>query len=261
MRHFLSVFRLRNIHLHMMAALLLFAVLSGCASTRPNLLPEEPPMHTPAEFSDDERLIGVHDPWEEVNLKLYRFNYNFDKYVFLPVVRGYEYVTPAFVQAGVSNFFSNVGEFRTFYNSVLQMKGKKSLVTLGRFVTNTTIGIGGLFDPATCLGMKKQAEDFGQTLGVWGADAGPYLVVPVFGPNTVRSAGGLAVDGGIRYLVLDGPFDRLENGFWILSGLSLLEAVDTRHRIPFRYYETGYPFEYYIVRYLYLRYSDFLLMK
>jgi phospholipid-binding lipoprotein MlaA len=241
--------------------LALVAALAGCAAPRASVLPEEPPMHTAAEFSDDENLLEVNDPWEEFNLKMYRFNYNFDKYVFIPVVAAYEDIAPVFVQTGVSNFFSNVGEFRTFYNSLLQFKGKKSLVTLGRFLTNSTIGVGGLFDPATRMGMKRQSEDFGQTLGAWGLDAGPYFVVPVLGPNTLRSAGGFAVDSGVRWLAVKRPFDNIENGQWILTGIEALEAVDARHRMPFRYYETGYPFEYYIVRYLYLKYSEFQLMK
>lgn len=242
-------------------ALALAAALAGCASTRAGIIAEEPPRHTVAEFSDDERLVGVDDPWEEFNLKMYRFNYNFDKYVALPVVRAYEFVTPVPVQAGVSNFFGNVGEFRTFYNSVLQGKGGKALVTLGRLLANTTIGLGGLFDPATPMGLKKQTEDFGQTLGVWGAGPGPYLVLPILGPNTVRSTGGLAVDGAVRYAALRPIFNGMEEGTWILSGLQALEAIDLRHRTRFRYYDTGYPFEYYIIRYLYLRYSDFQAMK
>jgi phospholipid-binding lipoprotein MlaA len=244
------------------AVVLVCVVFAGCAATRADIKAEIPPMHVASEFADDEKLIGVYDPWEQFNLEMYRFNYNFDKYIYLPVVAGYEFITPVAVQKSVTNFFENVGEVRNLYNNAFQLKGKRSLITLGRFVTNTTIGIGGLFDPATPLGLKKQYEDFGQTLGIWGVGAGPYLVVPVLGPNTVRSTGGFAVDAGVRYAVLSAPLENnLANGPWISSGVSGVEAVDARHKISFRYFESGYPFEYYIVRYLYLKYSEFQQMK
>ena len=232
--------------------LLLALTFSGCATTNRNLRPEEPAMHTIAEFSDDEPVVRVDDPWEGFNRSMYRFNYRFDKYVFLPVVKGYEFITPDLVQTGVSNFFSNIGEFRTFYNSLLQAKGTKALTTLGRFVTNTTIGIGGLFDPATHWGLEKQREDFGQTLGAWGVSSGPYLVLPILGPNTARGAGGFAVDGGIRIGVLTAidPFENVDNGDAIQAGISTLEAIDLRHREKFRYYDSGHPFEYELVRFL-----------
>lgn len=244
-------------------AIVLFSIVfAGCAATRSEIIAEIPPMHVASEFADDERIIGVYDPWEKFNLEMYRFNYNFDKYIYLPVVAGYEFVTPVPVQNRVTSFFENVGEIRNFYNSILQMKGTKSLIVLGRFLTNTTIGIGGLFDPATSMGMKKQYEDFGQTMGCWGVGDGPYLVVPVLGPNTVRSTGGFAVDAGIRYAIISAPLENnVANGDLISYGVNAVEAVDARHKISFRYFESGYPFEYYIVRFLYLKYSDFLLMK
>jgi phospholipid-binding lipoprotein MlaA len=130
-------------------------------------------------------------------------------------------------------------------------------------VTNSTIGIGGLFDPATSFGLEAQSEDFGQTLGYWGVDSGPYLVVPVLGPNTLRSTGGFAVDAGIRYAIVGtiNPFENVQNGNVILIGISTMEAIDMRHKQKFRYYESGYPFEYYMVRFLYNKKSELLLMK
>jgi len=244
----------------------LYLVLSvcGCATTNTvKFAPEVPAMHSVAEFSDDERVVDIEDPWEKFNLNMYKFNYNFDRYFFLPVVSGYEFITPTLVQKGVSNFFSNVGEIRTFYNSAFQLKGKKVLITFGRFVTNTTVGIVGLFDPATRFGMEAQSGDFGQTLGYWGVDSGPYLVVPVLGPNTLRSAGGFAVDVGVRYAIVGtiDPFQNVQNGYIILGGISALEAVDMRHKEKFRYYESGYPFEYYMFRFLCNKKSELLLMK
>ena len=227
-------------------------ILTGCATTTANLRPEVPAMHTIAEFSDDYDVIHAPDPWERFNRSMYRFNYNFDKYIFLPVVTGYEFIAPTFVQTGVTNFFSNVGEFRTLYNSLFQAKFEKALVTFGRFATNTTIGIGGLFDPATSFGLEKQREDFGQTLGVWGVGAGPYLVLPILGPNTARSAGGFAVDAGIRMAVMTAidPFENVDGGDAIEAGIFVLEAIDMRHREKFRYYDSGHPFEYEIVRFI-----------
>lgn len=243
--------------------LYLFFTLAGCATNAPIVPSLAPAMHTPGEFSDDEQVAVIEDPWEGFNRRMYNFNYYFDEYFFLPVVSGYEFVTPVFVQKGISNFFSNIGEVRTLYNSVFQLKGKKSMVTLGRFVANSTLGVGGLFDVATHFGLRRQVEDFGQTLGYWGAKSGPYLVLPALGPSTVRGTGGLAVDGGIRYAAVNAidPFGCTENGDAIMAGVSTLEAVDMRHRIKFRYYETHYPFEYYMVRFLYQQSQELQIMK
>jgi len=248
----------------MMLALCLALSLAGCATTNADLPPEVPAMHTVSEFSDDERgVLADDDPWEGFNRRMYRFNYNFDKYLFLPVVNSYEYVAPTFVQTGVSNFFGNIYEFRTFYNTLLQLEGGKALTTLGRFVTNSTIGIGGLFDIADHFGLKRQYGDFGQTLGVWGVGAGPYLVLPILGPNTVRSAAGYGIDGGIRYAVITAidPFKNVDNGTAILAAITGLEATNLRHQQKFRYYESGYPFEYYMVRFLYRESRELLIKK
>jgi phospholipid-binding lipoprotein MlaA len=244
-------------------ALYLALFLAGCATTSANLPPEVPAIHTVIEFSDDELIAGIYDPWEGFNRSMYKFNYYFDKHFFIPVVSGYEFITPTFAQTGVSNFFSNIGEVSTLYNSLFQLKGVKALSTLGRFLTNSTIGIGGLFDPATHFGLKKQTEDFGQTLGHWGVGFGPYLVLPVLGPNTLSSTAGLAVDAGIRYAIVTAadPFGNVENGNVILTGITTLEAIDMRHREKFRYYESGYPFEYYMVRFVYHKKRELLLME
>jgi phospholipid-binding lipoprotein MlaA len=220
-------------------------------------------MHSASEIDDEPIAYADDDPWEEFNRSMYKFNYYFDKYFFLPVVRGYEFILPTFAQTGVSNFLYNTREVRTFYNSLLQMKGKKAMTTLGRFVTNSTIGIGGLFDPATGIGMERQDEDFGQTLAVWGVGPGPYLVLPVLGPNTVRSASGLAVDGGVRWAIDSAiaPYVNVNEAWVIWTGLAVLEGIDTRHREKFRYYESGYPFEYYMVRFIYNKKRELLIMK
>jgi len=230
----------------------LVVTLSGCAA-RSAVLPDEvPPMHTVSEFSDDENVSRTRDPWEGFNRSMYKFNYEADRFVLLPVVAGYEKTVPRFARTGVSNFFANLREVRTFYNCILQAKGKKSLVTFGRFLTNTTIGIGGLFDPATAFGWRRESEDFDHTLENWGVNTGPYLVLPILGPNTVRSAGGLAVDGGVRWAIMNAidPFGGTGAQTEIETGITALETVDLRHRESFRYYESDYPFEYYMVRYI-----------
>lgn len=231
----------------------LFLFLSGCAAGRAYLPDDIPPMHTVSEFSDDENVSRTRDPWEGFNRSMYKFNYEADRFVLLPVVSGYEKVVPRFARTGVSNFFANLSEIRTFYNCVLQAKGKKSLVTFGRFLTNSTIGIGGLFDPATAFGWRRENANFDHTLEAWGVDTGPYLVLPVLGPNTARSAGGLAVDGGVRWAIMNAidPFGGTGARTEIEAGGAGLETVDLRHRESFRYYESDYPFEYYMVRYIF----------
>ena len=235
-----------------MYLLILLLILAGCAGTHTSLRGEIPPMHSIEEFRD-QRFAEVNDPWEGFNRSMYKFNFYFDKYLFLPVVSGYEYVTPVFVQEKVSNFYNNLSEIRNLSNSMLQVKGKESLTTLGRFVTNSTIGIGGLFDPATSFGLDRHDQDFGKTLGYWGVSSGPYLVLPIFGPSSLRDTGGLVVDNAIYYGIYTavGPFDNTGYSFEISTGISTLQAIDLRHQQSFRYFESGYPFEYYMVRFLY----------
>lgn len=247
-----------------MAAMWLALALAGCATTQGNLLPEVPAMHTVSEFSDDQAMPYMNDdPWERFNRRMYRFNYNFDRYIFLPAVKGYEFITPTLVQTGISNFFHNIYEFRTLYNSLFQLDGGKALTTLGRFVTNSTIGIGGLFNVADHLGLKRQYGDFDQTLGVWGVSGGPYLVLPILGPNTVRSAAGFGVDAGVRYALITiiDPFGNSENGTAISAAITALEAVNLRHEQKFRYYGSGYPFEYYLVRLFYRESREIMVKK
>ena len=234
------------------ACLILSLLLSGRATTMVYSADEVPAMHTISELKD-QRFVEVADPWEGFNRSMYRFNFYFDKYLFLPVVAGYEFVTPTFVQNRVSGFYSNIGEVKNLTNSLLQLKGMESLSTLGRFVTNSTLGLAGMFDPATSFGLEQHQQDFGKTLGYWGADSGPYLVLPLFGPSSVRDAGGLAVDSTITYGIYSAidPFGNTGNPVVSDAALSSLGAVDTRHQNKFRYYDSGYPFEYYMVRFIY----------
>lgn len=233
-----------------LALLLLISV--GCASTQTLKPGEVAPRHTMSEFAD-QPFAYVYDPWESFNRNMYRFNFYFDQYLFLPVVRGYEFVTPVFVQDRISNIFDNMMEIINLSNSILQLKGKEAGITLGRFLTNTTLGLGGMFDPATKWGLERRPEDFGKTLGYWGMGPGPYLVLPVFGPSSVRDAVGLASDAGIRYGIYQAitPLSNSDDSFGFVTGVNLLQGIDTRHQVSFRYYESGYPFEYYLVRFIY----------
>ena len=243
------------------------AVLSGCAGTAPVRDPIIPPLHAADTVVKEDVTypIDVYDPWEGFNRRMYRFNFYFDKYVFLPVVGGYEAVTPDAVQGCVTNFFNNIGELLNLTNCLFQLKGKAALTTTGRIVINTTIGIAGLFDRATPMGIARENEDFGQTRGHYGVGNGPYLVLPVFGPSNVRDASGLAVDTATRFLV-QAAIDPYENCSWehqlvIEASLYALEAIDTRHNETFRYYETGSPFEYELVRFLYTKARELQIGK
>jgi len=134
------------------------------------------------------------DPWESVNRKVFVFNEKLDAWVLKPVAQGYDAVAPLPVRTGVSNVFSNVDDVWIGINNILQGKPVRGLSDWGRFLVNTTIGIFGVFDVATEFGLEKHEEDFGQTLAVWGVGDGPFLMLPFFGPKTLRDAGGLVFD-------------------------------------------------------------------
>ena len=132
------------------------------------------------------------DPYEGVNRKIFVFNKTLDDYVAAPISDAYLWVTPQFVQTGIANFFSNLKDINVVLNDVMQGKLEQGAQDTGRFAVNTTIGLAGLFDVATELGLEKHEEDFAQTLAVWGVPQGPYLVLPIIGPATSRG-----VPGGI----------------------------------------------------------------
>lgn len=139
------------------------------------------------------------DPFEGMNRATYKFNDAVDGAVLKPVAKGYQAVTPQFVRAGISNAFANVGDVSTAVNNLLQGKPGNAVSDAGRFLVNSTLGILGLFDVATPMGLEKHDEDFGQTLGKWGVESGPYLVLPLMGPSTLRDAAGRPVDGYMGY--------------------------------------------------------------
>ncbi|BBP82843.1 hypothetical protein PHLH8_24850 [Pseudomonas sp. Pc102] len=121
------------------------------------------------------------DPWEGVNRVIFRFNDTLDTYALKPVAQGYQAVTPDFVEDGVHNVFSNVGDVGNLANDLLQAKFHDAGVDTGRLIFNTTFGLLGVFDVATRMGLQRNDEDFGQTLGAWGVGSGPYVVLPLLG--------------------------------------------------------------------------------
>jgi len=192
--------------------------------------------------------LNVYDPLESINRRVYHFNYRLDQWVLLPLVSGYQYVTPRFVRTGVSNFFNNLGDVPNLFNSVLQLKAKRSAEITARLMFNTLIGVGGLWDPATSMGLPRQSEDFGQTLGFYGVPEGPYLMLPVLGPSNLRDTTGVVVDyageQAVNFLnVAQASTDHPE--------IFLLRAVDKRYTTKFRYGQLNSPFEYEKVRYVY----------
>ncbi len=134
------------------------------------------------------------DPLEPINRKIFAFNEVLDKYFMKPVAQGYRYITPDFIETGVSNFYNNLEEIPTVANGLLQGKFLDAGSDTLRFVINSTVGLLGLIDVATSMGLEKHDEDFGQTLAVWGVGQGPYVVLPFLGPRTIRSATGTLVD-------------------------------------------------------------------
>lgn len=195
-------------------------------------------------------ILNVHDPWERWNRRIYHFNYHFDERILLPVVRGYRYVTPGFVRSGVRNFFGNLAEIPSLFNSLLQLRGKRTLDTGARLLLNTTLGVAGLWDPASRMGLPRQGEDFGQTLGAYGVPEGPYLMLPILGPSNLRDAVGQLADfliaGRVDYL-------NVATASNAHPEITVLRAIDRRDGIPFRYGQLNSPFEYNQIRYVYTR--------
>lgn len=233
------------------AVLLITVFLMTACSTGPSMQMEN---YSEPVFSADRILPGdaversasdVNDPWQGMNRRIYNFNYHFDRYLFLPATRGYQNVTPDFAEEGVSNFFDNLKDVNTFLNSVLQLSPKKSAQSLGRVAVNSTIGLLGLIDVATMFGIDRPVEDFGQTFGRWGAGPGPYLMVPVLGPSSLRDGIGLIPDSMVNSYLKEEIFG--EDG---ALAASVVDALSTRSKTQFRYYETGSTFEYETVRWL-----------
>ncbi|HJR73758.1 MAG TPA: VacJ family lipoprotein [Luteimonas sp.] len=148
---------------------------------------------------------AVYDPWEKYNRRMHKFNNGVDRVVAKPLAKAYVKAVPRPVRLGVSNFFNNLGQPVSALNALLQGKPKQAAQSVGRFLLNSTLGIGGIFDPADDAKIPNKSEDFGQTLGVWGWKRSRYVELPLFGPRTVRDTFGLIGDAPLS------PIRQIEN--------------------------------------------------
>lgn len=178
-------------------------LLNGCASTQ---------------YVESER-----DPWQGFNRTMYNFNDGLDRAILKPAAQGYKAIAPDFVETGVRNFFENLDDISVAVNNLLQGKVASSASDIGRVLINSTIGVLGLFDVASSMGLSKHDEDFGQTLGAWGMDSGPYIVWPFFGPSSLRDTPSLVVDG-----VLLDPLTYVEIKTWERVGIIAVDVVSVR---------------------------------
>lgn len=227
------------------------SAITGC-STAPKQQKEViPAQRTLNENDGDKYPMRIYDPLERFNRGVYKFNARFDRLVLLPAVQVYEFITPEIAQTGVNNFFSNLNELTNLTNSILQLKPKSSAHAVSRFLINSTVGIGGLWDHASAWGIHRLSEDFGQTLGHYGVGNGPYLVLPVLGPMNTRDAAGRLVDSAAYSAVFYWQAFNLNSHRGAGSAFAATRAVNARKQIKFRYYQSGSPFEYDLIRYLY----------
>jgi len=180
--------------------ILLLTLVSGCASV-------------PNEYRDPQ------DPLESYNRGMYAFNEAADAAVFKPIAKGYKAIVPEPVDRGITNFFNNIADVTSAVNNLLQFKLSRAGSDVGRLAVNTTVGMLGFFDVATNMGLPSYKEDFGQTLGYWGGEPSPYLVLPFLGPSTLRDTIGLGGD------VLTSPLFNLDMDrvYWGLVGLDVVD--------------------------------------
>jgi phospholipid-binding lipoprotein MlaA len=160
------------------------------------------------------------DPWESFNRKVYAFNDALDEALLKPVAEAYRDVVPQLVRTGVDNFFGNFYDAWSAANQLLQGKVEDSLVMGTRVITNTLFGLGGLLDPATEMRLTRRSEDFGQTLGRWGVPNGPFLMLPLFGPSTVRDATGFVLDRQVSPAQLSGN----DASRWVIGGMEVINV-------------------------------------
>jgi phospholipid-binding lipoprotein MlaA len=195
------------------------------------------------------------DPWERMNRTTYKFNDKVDKAVLRPIARGYQKVTPQFVRTGVSNFVDNLEYPVVIVNDLLQARFKPFVRDTGRLLMNTTLGIGGLLDPATQAGLDRNENDFGLTFGHWGIPKGPYFVIPFLGPSDVR-------DGLGRFPSSYFAPQNYVNNTWVQYSVWAIELLDARYRLlsTDQLVDSAYD-PYLFVKNAYLQRRDYLLNK
>jgi phospholipid-binding lipoprotein MlaA len=187
------------LHMRVTTCFVVLTLFSGCATT--------------GRISDG-------DPFEGFNRGAYNFNKSIDKHLFNPIAEVYDALLPKVVNEGVNNIFSNMNDISVIANDILQFKIGQAFSDLARFVLNSSLGLAGFFDVSTKMGLAKHREDFGQSLARWGFDSGPFLVIPLLGPTTLRNATSLIVDG-----VLLSPTTYIRDTGYS-SGLMALQYID-----------------------------------
>lgn len=196
----------------------------------------------------DAPSMATYDPFERLNRFNYRFNARFDENVLLPIANGYRRL-PTPLRTGVHNFFGNLGEVDNIINYTLQLRPLRALRSAGRLLINSTFGLGGLFDAAEKLALPGAPTGLSATLATWSVHPGPYLVIPVLGPSSLRDGCGFLGDFAAARAVNLANLYR-GNESWALEAVNI---VDLRAHIDFRYYASGSPFEYETIRFLYVR--------
>lgn len=212
--------------------------------------------HWPTEDSPSLRFLDVYDPWEPMNRNLYEVNASLDKYVMYPAATLYKVFIPEPIRTGVRNFYNNLNEMPTALNSILQGRMRKAAISFTRFLINSTFGLLGVRDLASRnKKLPRQNEDVGQTLGYWGLGPGPYFVMPVMGPSSVRDTVGFGGDILILYVEVEMIYQAA--GMEDSSPLDLtdliLRGLNIRANTAFSYHSTGSPFEYEMVRFIYTK--------
>jgi len=190
-------------------SLLLLALLSACATTT---------------------VTDPRDPWEGWNRSTQEFNDTLDEYAMKPLAKGYRWVTPEFLDQGITNFFSNMRDIGVSLNDLMQLKFVQGGMDMGRFLVNTTLGVAGFVDVASMMDIPKHDEDFGQTLGYWGVPTGPYLVLPFLGPSSPRGTFELVGDALMNPMtytfLVGGAASTAASAAG--SGAGLVNAIDQR---------------------------------
>ena len=215
----------RGLALALMVGALLLA--AGCATVDPNSAPSAPPTSSATAgpgIAPTAAPRAPTDPWEGWNRRVFAFNDAVDEAVLAPVARAYRDVVPSFVRTGVANVFGNVGDAWSAGNHLLQGKLQSGVEQGMRFMVNTTFGLAGVLDVASEMGLTREREDFGQTLGRWGVGSGPYVVLPLLGPSTLRDTGGWLLD---RRTTLPALVDDAGDS----NRLTLLGVVQTRSEL------------------------------
>lgn len=246
----------------------LILLLSGCATSLKKVDPDlalapkgfiAPVSRAPVTAANrkkeaDLEFLDVYDPWNSMNRYIYSFNAQFDRAIYLPFVDVYTTILPVPVRKGVTNAINNLNEVKSFTNGILQASCDRTFTAFSRFLINSSVGILGIMDLASDWGIKSKETGFGDTLGVWGIPKGPYAVLPFLGPSNVRDTVGWTGDFALLWYEMNWVYDLAgvkEGRTAIGISEATIRGLNLRANVPFRYYQTGSPFEYDLIRFLY----------